>query len=228
MAFITPPSFLWADAVGTAESRQSLVAKLNILSGDIAALNVSVPFVPISIVNGGTGAPDAVSARVNLGLGTLATQNATAVSIAGGSASLLDLSINGAAATARPLYLKTAGSLRWVLYANSGAEGGANAGSDLALGAYTDAGAFLNNYLMFTRSTGKATFLAEVQIGGDLNHDGANVGLFGSTPVARTALAAATGTIKRTTFDTATVTLPQLAGVVMAMLADLRATGYWS
>jgi hypothetical protein len=38
-------------------------------------------------------------------------------------------------------------------------------------------------------------------------------------------VAAATGTPQRTTFATGSVTLPQLAGVVMALLQDLNTRG---
>ncbi|TGV15837.1 hypothetical protein EN816_00875 [Mesorhizobium sp. M8A.F.Ca.ET.173.01.1.1] len=51
------------------------------------------------------------------------------------------------------------------------------------------------------------------------------IGFFNTTPVARGAQAALTGTIQRGTFDTATVTLQQLAGVVMAVVNDWRAYG---
>jgi hypothetical protein len=42
--------------------------------------------MPLLVTGGGTGATDASTARTNLGLGTLAQQNATAVAITGGSA----------------------------------------------------------------------------------------------------------------------------------------------
>ena len=42
---------------------------------------------PLPLSQGGTGATTAANARTNLGLGTLATQNANAVAITGGSIS---------------------------------------------------------------------------------------------------------------------------------------------
>ena len=51
--------------------------------------------VPLGIEQGGTGATTAANARTNLGLGTLATQNANAVAITGGTvtgATTLDIS----------------------------------------------------------------------------------------------------------------------------------------
>lgn len=58
--------------------------------------------------------------------------------------------------------------------------------------------------------------------------DTTGVGFFGVAPVARGALAAPSGTITRTTFATGSVTLPQLAERVYAMINDLRAYGLFS
>jgi hypothetical protein len=57
---------------------------------------------------------------------------------------------------------------------------------------------------------------------------GSGLSFYGGTAVARTSLAAATGTATRTTFDTASVTLPQLAERVKAMIDDFRANGMFA
>lgn len=65
---------------------------------------------------------------------------------------------DGPAATVRSHVWSTAGLSRWALNANATAEGGSNAGSDLELWSYTDAGAQLTKVLGVTRSDGTATF----------------------------------------------------------------------
>ena len=59
---------------------------------------------------------------------------------------------------------------RWVVYlGDSEAETGTNAGSDFAIDAYSDAGAFLSNPFYITRATGNATFTAALGVDGALN-----------------------------------------------------------
>ena len=54
----------------------------------------SVTTLPVQITEGGTGATSATDARTNLGLGTIATQNSTNVSITGGTVTgITDLTV---------------------------------------------------------------------------------------------------------------------------------------
>ena len=62
--------------------------------GDGGAGTGDITTVPLSIGNGGTGATNTTDARDNLGLGTIATQDASGVAITGGSVTgITDLAI---------------------------------------------------------------------------------------------------------------------------------------
>ncbi|AOM75991.1 tail fiber domain-containing protein [Pedobacter steynii] len=74
-----------------------------------------------------------------------------------------NMTVTGAAATTRSFGLLTAGVLRWLMYGDSGAESGANAGTNFNIARYSDGGSFLGNALIINRSTGNAQF------GGALN-----------------------------------------------------------
>jgi hypothetical protein len=75
--------------------------------------------------------------------------------------------VTGAAATQRPLQFQTAGSNRWILYADNTAESGSNAGSNFGVNAYADDGVtILSTPFTINRSTGIINFANPIQVGG--------------------------------------------------------------
>lgn len=78
------------------------------------------------------------------------------------------LSISSAAGAIRGFGMYTAAALRWLFYTEVTAEGGANAGSNLALIRYNDAGTALSVVLSIVRSTGIATFGHAVHVTGPI------------------------------------------------------------
>jgi len=61
---------------------------------------------------------------------------------------------------------KSPASPRWIIYDDGSAETGGNAGSNLAVNAYSDTGAYLSTPLSFIRATGNATFAAALTVSG--------------------------------------------------------------
>jgi hypothetical protein len=68
--------------------------------------------------------------------------------------------VNSAAGYAREFGILTAGSYRWSLYGNSAAESGSNAGTNLVLGAYTDAGVQIDTPVTIVRAANGSITLA--------------------------------------------------------------------
>jgi hypothetical protein len=72
------------------------------------------------------------------------------------------LRITAPAGQARKLRFETSGAKRWLIEATNAAEGGANAGSDLDIVAYNDAGVAIESALKITRANSLATFGGDV------------------------------------------------------------------
>ena len=64
------------------------------------------------------------------------------------------------------LLYKTAGKIRWNLYADSASETGSNIGSNFRLAAYDDSGSQLFSAMSVTRSTGDVTFYKDIDVYG--------------------------------------------------------------
>lgn len=91
----------------------------------------------------------------------------------GQTAGTVSLYLEGDTSQAKQLGFTTTGVIRWAIASNSAAESGSNAGSDLVIYRYSDAGAYIATALSIARSTGAIT------IGGYIN-DGAYFGSGGS------------------------------------------------
>lgn len=125
----------------------------------------------LPIANGGTAATTAAAARTSL-FGVSTTVDNTIARYDGTTGLLqqsgvtiddsnqltaVNLSTNGVAGTSRQLAFLTSGSARWLVIANSTAEGGSNAGSDFSIIARTDTGSALSTPFSIVRSTGVVT-----------------------------------------------------------------------
>jgi hypothetical protein len=73
-----------------------------------------------------------------------------------------DISISKTAGNQRQLFIKSATLVRWAAGADASVEGGSNAGSNFAIGRFSDAGSFVANSLTIARNSGNATFEAQV------------------------------------------------------------------
>ena len=65
----------------------------------------------------------------------------------------------------------------------------------------------------------------ELEIDGDIDHDGSNIGFFGVTPTARAAAYTVSNLTTDRTYDANATTLDEIADVLGTLIADLRAYG---
>lgn len=79
--------------------RSVLALALALCCAPPALAQVNPGTSPLTLAKGGTGASTAAGARTNLGLGTMATQNASAVAITGGTGALSTLAVGNNTST---------------------------------------------------------------------------------------------------------------------------------
>lgn len=76
------------------------------------------------------------------------------------------VALDKAAGATRGLDYRSSGSQRWQVACNGTAEGGANAGSDLAVHRFSDAGSFLGTPIAINRADGSVTFEIDIKLNG--------------------------------------------------------------
>ena len=86
----------------------------------------------------------------------------------------------------------------------------------------------LNDVQLMTLTPGGALFLlSDIEIDGDLNHDGSNIGFYGTAPAAQSAAYTRNATVveDRTLLASASATTINNNNVLAALIADIQATG---
>lgn len=190
---------------------------------DISGLSF-ITSSPEDLLSNETTLATALASPPAIGGTTAAEGTFTGLTVANTGVGVIS-TIGGDAGRNRILEYETSSVDRWWIAANNVAEAGSDAGSNLLITAFDDSGTTLGSALQITRATRDVKIFTDLEIGGDLNHDGSNIGFYGATPVPQVSFAAPTGLELRTTFNPATVTLELLARRVAAMINDDRAMG---
>jgi hypothetical protein len=141
---LTPGHLVYATTGG------ALIGSTNITTDGTSKLTIGYSTASTSsstgalVVTGGLGVGGAayIAGNFRVGVGTGAPE----------------IGVDGAAGNNRLVKWFTGGSLRWSLQANTTAESGSDAGSHLTLTAYSDAGASLGNYILFSRAAGQSIY----------------------------------------------------------------------
>lgn len=154
----------------------------------------------IILTNRATNGTIQLTAGTSTGTITLATGGATRLTIASNGLATFanqvqasELQISQAAGNNRFLFWQTAGSARWGWYTNNDAESGSNAGSNLLLARYSDAGGLLAGAVItITRANGNITMNGG---GGKTTFAGNAINIATAQTPATSAAAGATGDI---------------------------------
>lgn len=147
------------------------------------------------------------------------TGAATQLTVAPSAATTGEIDIRVPNAQNGIIAFKTGLLNRWQIFKNNVSESGGNVGSDFAIGRYNDAGANIDYPFAISRSTGNVgissalNVVGTATVGGDLDHNGTNVGFYGVAPVARPATYTQTfATASRTHAARTTATLTDSSG----------------
>jgi phage baseplate assembly protein gpV len=84
---------------------------------------------------------------------------------------------------------------------------------------------YVVDVLELTVDTDVVTIPSEVVIGGDLNHDGSNIGFFGTAPAAQAAAYTPSNVNADRSYDADATTVAELADVLGTLIADLQTYG---
>jgi hypothetical protein len=94
--------------------------------------------------------------------GALAIDNNLAVTASGN----VNANINGASGNSKAVTLSTGTFSRWVISSNTDPESGSNAGSNLQISRYSDAGVLIDTPILITRSNGVVTLADALNVNG--------------------------------------------------------------
>jgi Pectate lyase superfamily protein len=147
-------------------------------------------------------------------LSALSVTGSPTVTFGGNTSTGNGLVLNAAAASARVIRWQTAGNSRWLFGGSTDAEGGANAGCNLQITRYNDAGSSVDIPFSINRATGLVTMSDGAAItGGTINN--ATIGATTTSTGAFTTLSASS-TVSGTGFSTYLASPPAIGGSAAA------------
>lgn len=120
-----------------------------------------------TVISGSNTAPDSYAAGTTTilddGVGTIATPGWISTA---GITSTGDVTLNTPPGQVVNVTFDSTGKPRWTIGKGNGAETGSNAGSDLVIAGWDDAGEWLNSPIVITRQTGAITLSAPLSLSG--------------------------------------------------------------
>lgn len=142
--FLDDANARWGHQMGYTSGEATYVVRTAAGGGtDLLLLNFAGATFSSALTQNGTTAAlvqSATTATLDVGSATLSTGSS-------------QIRVNSAAGSQAIYWIRTLNSSRWAIYKN-GSEAGSDAGANLTISAYTDAGALIDNPLVITRAAG--------------------------------------------------------------------------